>query len=117
MPDSRQHSAPQAIARWALETPDRVSVEEADGERRVLTYGESIPAAHRWMAAFERAGIVPGDCVATMLPSSIDGVSCWMGLAWLRALDAGIHPDYRGATLRSLLQRVAPKVVVVAAVY
>jgi crotonobetaine/carnitine-CoA ligase len=109
----RRQSAPVVFEERAQSDPSRVFVQEADGARRVLTYGETVTDARRWAGAFARLGVRAGEPVGTILRSGVDAVSCWLGLGWLRACDAGIHPEYRGTTLRRLLDTVRPAVVVV----
>src|SRR5205823_4185392 len=50
--------APNAVARWASETPEQVFVEHVDG--RALTYADVDDRLDRWAAVLVGAGLQPG---------------------------------------------------------
>jgi crotonobetaine/carnitine-CoA ligase len=103
------------LEHWANVTPDRTFLEEArDGGGLSRSFAALHGSALRWAQALRSAGLRPGDVVVTFIPTSIDAVECWLGIAWLRCIDAGIHTDYRGDLLRRLANAVTPKAVIVA---
>ncbi len=102
------------LERWAQTRPNRVFLEEArDTGRLSRTFADLHGAALRWAGALQSAGIEPGDVVLTFVPTSVDAIECWMGISWLRAIDTGVHIDYRGELLRRMASVVAPKAVIV----
>ena len=88
--------------------------ESGDGTLRTATFGELYESGLRWAGALRRLGVEPGDRVVTMLPTNIGAVECWMGIAWLRAMDTGIHQGYHGTLLLRLLEAVDPGAIVIA---
>ncbi len=105
-----QTMLPAVIARHAMLTPDAPFLQEVDGPS--ATYGEVHNRAMRWMAALAAAGISAGDRVVTMLPTGIDAVAIWLGLAWLRAIDVATNPDYRGDVLDAALKLIEPSAII-----
>jgi crotonobetaine/carnitine-CoA ligase len=103
------------LERWAHTTPDRVFLQEAKDDGGVsMSFADLYGSALRWAQALRSAGLQPGDVVVTFIPTSVEAVECWMGIAWLRCIDAGIHTDYRGRLLLRLANAVRPKAVIVA---
>ena len=105
-----QTMLPAVIARHATLTPDAPFLQEVDGPS--ATYGEVHNRAMRWIAALAAAGISAGDRVVTMLPTGIDAVAIWLGLAWLRAIDVATNPDYRGDVLDAALKLIEPSAII-----
>jgi crotonobetaine/carnitine-CoA ligase len=92
---------PWAIAGWAEREPNRPFLRDVGGDAR--TYGELHEGALRWADAFRRAGIAPGDNVPAMVRQSMQAQEQWLGLGWLRAVQAGVNTDFRGSSLRYVL--------------
>ena len=92
---------PWVIRRWAERDPDRPFLREVGGGER--SYGQFHEATLRWADAFHRAGVGPGDNVATMVRTSIAAEEHWLALGWLRAVQAGINTDFRGRALQYVL--------------
>jgi crotonobetaine/carnitine-CoA ligase len=88
---------PAAIKGWAHREPDRPFLREVGGPSR--SYGELHQAALRWAGAFERAGVRAGDNVPALVRTSVGAAEQWLGLAWLRAVQAGVNTDFRGQSL------------------
>jgi crotonobetaine/carnitine-CoA ligase len=103
------------LERWAGATPDRTFLEEAKDDGTLSrSFAELHGTALRWAQALRSAGLQPGDVVVTFIPTSAEAVECWMGIAWLKCIDAGIHTEYRGDLLRRLVTAVRPTAVIVA---
>ncbi len=102
---------PNLLAARAAATPDRVFLQDVDGRE------ESYEALHRrnlrWADAYRRAGVMPGDTVATMLPNSFESYSAWLGLAWLRAVEVPVNRMYRGRMLRHVLDDSRSRMLVI----
>ncbi len=94
--------APNRIARWAGEDPDRPFLVEADSGRSV-SYGEADRLVGRWARFLHDRGIGPGDRVASFLPSSIDAQALWLAASRVGALEVPINPELRGEFLRHVL--------------
>jgi crotonobetaine/carnitine-CoA ligase len=109
---SRDLTLPALVARTAADDPDRVFAQEVTGAS--VTYGELHAAGLRSAAAFGALGVGPGDPVVTMLPTSIESVRTWLGLACLGAVDLPVNTDYRGRLLGTLIAGSGAKVMVVA---
>jgi len=92
---------PREIARRADEAPDQRFIQEIGGAEQ--TYGEFQLDTRCWAAALADFGIGEGDLVATMIPVSLTVYHCWMGLAWLGAIDVPVNHEYRGQLLTHVL--------------
>jgi crotonobetaine/carnitine-CoA ligase len=103
---------PVLIAQRARAEPDRIVVEEVGGSS--LSYAEYHELILRWVAAYRRVGVDAGDRVVTMLPSSAAASCAWLGLTWLRAIEAPCNLAYRGRMLEYLVRDSGARVVVIA---
>lgn len=112
---TRRLVLPHLLAGRAAECPDRTFLQEVDG--RSISYTGLHSDTLRWADAYRRLGIASGDRVAVMLPTSIDAVSAWLGLAWLRAWEVPVNTAYVGRMLHYLLEHSQSKVLVTAAAY
>jgi crotonobetaine/carnitine-CoA ligase len=108
-------SAPALLEEAAIAAPDRPWFEEAGGGS--LTYGEAVREAGRWTAALRRLGVGEGDRVVTMLPSGVDSVLAWFGLAYLRAIDTGCNAAYLGDMLSYIITNSRASVMIVSERY
>ena len=112
---ARELVLPHLLAARAADHPDRTFLQEVDG--RSETYGGLHRYVLTWADAYRRLGVGPGDRVAVMLPTGIDAVSAWLGLAWLRALEVPVNTAYVGRMLRYLLEHSGSKLLVTTAAY
>jgi crotonobetaine/carnitine-CoA ligase len=108
---TRQRYLPSLVRAGAAEHPDRIFVEEVGGS--AYTWADFDAANRRWAAAYERVGVAAGDRVVTMLPSSIEASAAWLGLGWLRAIEAPCNLAYRGRMLEHLLSDAETSTVVI----
>lgn len=104
---------PLLIAAEAERSASKVFIEEVTGPQH--SYGDFHTRATAWAAAFSGAGVGPDTLVATMLPNSITSYECWIGLAWLRAIEVPINPQFLGQTLVYPLNDSAAETLVIAA--
>ncbi|MEO5723833.1 MAG: AMP-binding protein [Ilumatobacteraceae bacterium] len=109
--NQRHISVPQRLQQRAAEQPDRPFAIEASG--RSVTYGEFQVEALTWSAAYQSLGIGEGDTVVSMVRPSVSAYASWIGLAWLRAIDAACNTEYQGQMLAYLLNHSRSKVAVV----
>lgn len=97
-----EKSLPEVLVERAGKTPDRIFLESVTGWR--ATYAEVLETSLRWAAAWRRSGVDSGDRVALFVPPSPDYILCWIGLTWLRAVEVGVNPDYRGEMLKGVIR-------------
>lgn len=90
-------SVPVLLEQRAARDPDGVLIQEVGG--KTYRNAEFHRAAIGVADALATLGVARGDRVATMLDPDILGHICWIGMAWLKALEAPINPEFRGATL------------------
>jgi acyl-CoA synthetase (AMP-forming)/AMP-acid ligase II len=87
-------------------------VEPWDG-RRSLTFGAWDRAADGVAGMLADRGVVRGDVVCLVLPSSIDYAVCYAAAARLGAVTSGVNPRMGAAEVASIVERAAPVVTVV----
>jgi len=92
---------PRLIARRAATDPGRPFLVEVDG--RALTYAETWDLARRWAHRLAGLGVGRGDRVLTLVPTSIDAVCLWLGVACLGAVEVPVNPELRGTFLAHAL--------------
>lgn len=103
---------PAVIADRARRTPEKILLQEVSG--RALTCAAFQQSVLTWAAALQRLG-VGGSCrVAVMLPNPIDALACWLGLAWLRAVETPINLQFHGRMLAYVINDAAASFIVVA---
>ncbi len=93
--------APHAVSRWAASAPDSVAIAHVGGS--ATTYGALDHACRQWAAAFRHLGVEAGSVVATMLPNGPTAFEVWLGLGWLRAIEAALNPALKGRFLVAAL--------------
>src|SRR5687768_1919787 len=104
-------SVPHCLHERAATEPDRPFAIEAGG--RSVSYGEFDDEALRWAAGYRELGLEPGDTVVSMVRPSVAAYASWIGMSWLRVVDAPCNTDYQGAMLAYLLNHSRAKVAVV----
>ncbi|WP_158080904.1 AMP-binding protein [Pelomonas sp. KK5] len=90
-------SVPALLAQRAETSPDAVLIEEVG--LGPCSNGEFHRRALELADALATLGVRAGDTVAVMLDPSTAAHVCWIGTAWLKALEVPINPEFRGATL------------------
>lgn len=104
-------SVPQRLQERSEEHPDRPFAIEAGG--RSVTYGEFHAEALTWSAAYRSVGLGEGDTVVSMVTPSVSAYASWIGMSWLRVIDAPCNTDYQGQMLAYLLNHSHSRVAVV----
>ena len=107
---------PHLLRRRAAETPDRVFLQQVEGDR-TLTYGQAHRESLRWAHGFDRLGVSPKETVISMLPVGFDAVHCWVGLNWLVAWEVPVNTAFQGMMLGYTLQNSNARVAVIAERY
>jgi crotonobetaine/carnitine-CoA ligase len=80
---------------------------------RAMSYAEVDRAANSIGRGFAAAGVVKGDRVLVMLPSSIEMVLVWLGLCKIGALMVPVNEAYKAGMLRHQANNSGAKVAVV----
>lgn len=106
---------PGLLVSGAERWPDRVFVRFSDG--RTWTRAEALREASGAAAALRELGVGPGDRVGICLGNGADWARAWWGASLLRAVIAPFNTAHRGLMLDELVERVEPKVVVLAPEY
>lgn len=108
----RDRILPHTVAARADEDPGRIALQDVDG--REATYGEFHEANLTWADALRKQGVERGDTVLTMFPNGFESFYCWLGTAWLRAIEVPMNTAYRGRMLEYLIENSRAKVFVCA---
>jgi crotonobetaine/carnitine-CoA ligase len=93
--------APHAVRRWAGSTPHSVAIAHVGGS--TITYGQLDHACRQWASALRHLGVGARSVVATMLPNGPAAFEVWLGLGWLRAIEAALNPALKGRFLAAAL--------------
>ena len=108
-------SLPELLRQRAEAEPDRILIEETGGRKQ--TYAQFQSEAWRWSAALDRIGVQEQEVVATMFQTMLESYHCWIGLAWLRAVESAINNEYKGAMLERAVNGSGATVLVVSGRY
>jgi crotonobetaine/carnitine-CoA ligase len=108
---SNEITLPEHLRQRAVEHPDRPLAIEANG--RTATYAEFHEEALTWAAAYRQLGLHANDVAVTMVRPSISAFAAWIGLSWLRVIEAPCNTDYQGQMLVYLLNHSRARVAVV----
>ncbi|MBW2427079.1 MAG: AMP-binding protein, partial [Deltaproteobacteria bacterium] len=108
----RGHMAPHLLVARAMDSPDEIVLENV-GSRTASTHRELLDSVTRWASALAEVGVADGDFVVTMLTDQGDGLRAWLGAAFAGGIEVPINPQHRGDLLRTVIDQVAPRVVVV----
>ncbi len=103
------------IARRASTDPDRVIIAHVDG--RSLTYSALHRANLAWAGGYRGLGVGPGSHVVTMLPTSMESYSAWLGLSWVGAVEVPINTAYKGRMLRYAIEQSRADALVISRQY
>ena len=102
--------APNALRRWAHQTPDQVLLEHVDGRR--LTYAEVVQRCDRWAAGFAAAGIGPGTPVGVFVDDSLEGALAWLAVTAAGMVAVPLNTAHVGKMLRHVLVTAEVRAVV-----
>src|SRR5262245_10996575 len=107
---ARENLLPNAVARWAEETPDSIALEIVGGRR--LTYAELHETALRWAAALLKAGVEPGSHVATMVSPELMAHFAMLSVGWVGAVEVPLNTAYQGSMLHYALDLTDAQTIV-----
>lgn len=79
-----------------------------------ISYAGIDADANRMANAFSKLGVTKGDHVAIMLPNCPEYLYCWFGLAKLGAVTVTINTQFKGESLKYLVEASDSQLVVVA---
>jgi crotonobetaine/carnitine-CoA ligase len=103
---------PAVVAERARRTPQQLLLRDVSG--RSLTCAAFHDAVLTWAAALRRLGVEPGCRVGVMIPNPIDSMACWLGLAWLRAIETPINLQFHGRMLAYVVNDAEATFLVIA---
>lgn len=98
------------LERHARNQPDKPCLVMND---RSMSYAEVDAAANRIGRGFATAGVTKGDRVLVMMPSSIDYVLTWLGLAKIGALLVPVNEAYKAGMLQHQVNNSGAKLAVI----
>jgi acyl-CoA synthetase (AMP-forming)/AMP-acid ligase II len=88
-------------------------VEPGDpGTRHAITFAQLDRAADGVAGYLARRGVVKGDVVCLLLPSSIEYAVLYAGALRLGAITSGINPRLGAVEMASIIERAAPALIV-----
>lgn len=84
------------------EDPSATLVEDVEDVANGRSYSraELQDAYRRWAGALRRADVSAGETVLTMLANRAETYPVWLGISWLRAIEAPMNTQYKGPMLR-----------------
>jgi 1-acyl-sn-glycerol-3-phosphate acyltransferase len=98
------------VLKWHVQRhPDRPHVlfQSSASETDTLTYGHLLAGARELAAGLRGAGIVPGQCVALMLPTGLEFFYAFYGILLAGAVPVPIYPPTRPGQIEDHLRRQA----------
>ena len=78
-----------------------------EGEDRIISYGELQRNAHQAAAGLQHRGLMPGETVALMLPTSEDYFFSFFAVLYAGGIPVPIYPPARPAQLEDHMRRQA----------
>ncbi len=111
----RDRILPHTVSARADEDAGAIALQDVAG--REATYGEFHETNLTWADALRRQGVEAGNTVLTMFPNGFESFYCWLGTAWLRALEVPLNTAYRGRMLEYLIENSQARVLVCAERY
>ncbi len=95
------------VLHWHLEAhPDRVQIVHlADSGQRAVSYRELAAGADAIAAGLQRRGLKPRQCVAIMLPTSIEYFQTYLGIIRAGGVPVPIYPPARASQLEEHVVR------------
>lgn len=88
---------PARILHWATVAPQRPFLTEVGG--RAVTYGEFVAELQQWCTWLQRLGLQRGECVASLLPLSIDSYLLWLAASLNGLREVSLNRELRGEFL------------------
>jgi crotonobetaine/carnitine-CoA ligase len=94
--------APNAVARWARETPDAVAIDHVGGA--ACTYAELAATMRHWAESLTALGVSAGAHVASFLPNGAMAQYAMLSLGLLRAVEVPVNAAFTGRVLHYILE-------------
>jgi crotonobetaine/carnitine-CoA ligase len=98
---------PARILHWARVAPLRPFLTEVGG--RAVTYGEFVAELQQWCTWLDRLGLQRGECVASLMPLSIDSYLLWLAASLNGLREVSINRELRGEFLHHPLRNSASR--------
>lgn len=98
------------VLQWHVRRhPDRPHVlfQRSPGESEKLSYGQLLDAAREIASGLRSIGVVPGQCVALMLPTGLEFFHSFYGILLAGAVPVPIYPPTRPGQIEDHLRRQA----------
>ena len=111
-PDRRDWIFSAVLAHRARQAPDRPFLQYAT--ETPLTYDEVDRRVNRLAHGLRALGVVPGDRVLVMLPTSIEFLLVWWAANRIGAIEVSVNNAYKGYFLEHLVNNSGGRVMVVA---
>src|SRR5271165_1863461 len=105
-----QDRSPIGLFRRLAQTDHVIAIEADTGAR--VTYAALALRADAISAALVGFGVRPGDYVAWSVPTGVDAIATWMGIAQIGAIDVGIGDVLKGKLLDHVLDDCKPTALV-----
>jgi crotonobetaine/carnitine-CoA ligase len=109
-PKARQIVYHYLLEDHAKRHPDKPLLLMSD---RTMTYAEVDRSTSRIGRGFAAAGVVKGDRVLVMMPSSIDYVLVWLGLSKIGALMVPVNEAYKAGMLQHQVNNSGARLAVI----
>src|ERR1700759_97169 len=100
------------LSQFAAAPPERVFI--ANGDGRVLTYGELRALSARLAGALQALGVAPGDRVAAQVEKSPEAIALYLATVRAGAVWLPLNPAYTRAELAYFVQDAEPALFVAA---
>jgi crotonobetaine/carnitine-CoA ligase len=102
---------PVIISQRAQATPNDTAITSISTNER-FTWQDIDQNIRLWADAYRRRHVVPGECVATLMPNTVDAYYAWLGLTWLQAVEVPINTDYQGEWLIHAINTAHARIIV-----
>ena len=89
-----------------------LEIEQADGARQILTFGEINARANRVALALEQRGVAPGDRVAVHLANRLEFLDLFLACLRLRAVFVPINILYKQREIAHIVADAAPRLLI-----
>lgn len=98
-----------ALIAYATAEPDRphIYLQDDDGHESVITYGELYHQALSITNGLAQRGILTGETIAIMLPTSKEFFYCFFGILMAGAIPVPIYPPFRTDHILEYIKREA----------
>ncbi|MFI6517471.1 class I adenylate-forming enzyme family protein [Spirillospora sp. NPDC050679] len=99
----RGKTIPDALDAAARAWPDRLALQEIEGERRTLTWSRFREVITRLRSGLETAGVRPGDKVGVIVRNQIEFPIAWLAIVEAGAAIVPLNPKYTAREIEFVL--------------